>query len=341
MAVQVPRFAWLLEPRIPQEELPTLCHPPENGCDPGGDGTFFPAREPPPIRDEPRIFEGAPAIVYHVRRRDVPRIEIRSDCSLEGKSKRRMFNCRGELLSKGFDLLTFPRKREVLLADMRTDDGVGDFGDRNDVRNALQESPHERFAAHVEHRACVRGQENKGKTISRVHAGGNLGVEHADTVCFRFPGDTRCRGEDATAVHLPGEGCRVSYARRLRGHEHRPRRKTTLFGECRHMLWRATQVQCQGLLKLRAFPERFPPEMTQLQRNRRICRLADMKTQFENSKLEWCKDELRILLERLLEGNYHKSAETVFNHVAHTGVETDLNDDLKLKPTFDEFLKAE
>lgn len=81
--------------------------------------------------------------------------------------------------------------------------------------------------------------------------------------------------------------------------------------------------------------------MTQLQQHRRVCRLADMQTRFENSKLEQCKDELRVLLKRLIEGNYHKSAETVFNHVAHTGVETDLNDDLKRKPTFDEFLKAE
>lgn len=61
--------------------------------------------------------------------------------------------------------------------------------------------------------------------------------------------------------------------------------------------------------------------------------------EYENSKLEWCKKELKALLEKLNEGNYQKTSETVFDHVAHTGVETDMNPELKGKPTLEEFLK--
>ena len=66
-----------------------------------------------------------------------------------------------------------------------------------------------------------------------------------------------------------------------------------------------------------------------------------MEKKFENTKLEWCKNELRILLEKLNNGNYQKTAEVVFDHVAHTGVESDLNPELKKKPTLEEFLSAE
>ena len=66
-----------------------------------------------------------------------------------------------------------------------------------------------------------------------------------------------------------------------------------------------------------------------------------MKTHLENKKLDWCKDELKVLLSRLVEGNYHTTAEFVFDHIAHTGVETDLNKSLKEKPSFDEFMDAE
>jgi hypothetical protein len=62
---------------------------------------------------------------------------------------------------------------------------------------------------------------------------------------------------------------------------------------------------------------------------------------YENTKLEWCRDELKMLLRRLIDGNYHKTAEVVFDHVAHTGVETDMNPALKTKPTLDDFLKSE
>ena len=66
-----------------------------------------------------------------------------------------------------------------------------------------------------------------------------------------------------------------------------------------------------------------------------------MKEIFKNTKLDYCKDELKILLEKLIEGNYHTTAKVVFDHIAHTGVESDLNPELKQKPTFEEFLKSE
>ena len=66
-----------------------------------------------------------------------------------------------------------------------------------------------------------------------------------------------------------------------------------------------------------------------------------MEKKFENSKLDWCKNELSTLLKRLNEGNYQKTAEVVFDHVAHTGVESDLNPELKKSPTLEEFLSID
>lgn len=66
-----------------------------------------------------------------------------------------------------------------------------------------------------------------------------------------------------------------------------------------------------------------------------------MQKKFENTKLDWCKNELKVLLEHLIDGNYHQTAEVVFDHVAHTGVETDMNPELKKQPTLEEFLKSE
>ncbi len=65
-----------------------------------------------------------------------------------------------------------------------------------------------------------------------------------------------------------------------------------------------------------------------------------MNTQFKNPKLEFCKNELKVLLEKLISGNYHTTAEFVFNHIAHTGVESDLDPELKTKPTMEEFLNS-
>jgi len=66
-----------------------------------------------------------------------------------------------------------------------------------------------------------------------------------------------------------------------------------------------------------------------------------MKTTFKNQKLNFCKDELKVLLEKLMAGNFEVSAQTVFDHLAHTGVDTDLNQELKKSPTLEEFLKSE
>ena len=66
-----------------------------------------------------------------------------------------------------------------------------------------------------------------------------------------------------------------------------------------------------------------------------------METIFESKKLDWCKNELKALLKRLQDGNYSQTAEVVFGHVAHTGVETDLKQELKKSPTLGEFLASE
>lgn len=66
-----------------------------------------------------------------------------------------------------------------------------------------------------------------------------------------------------------------------------------------------------------------------------------MNKSFESKKLDWCKDELKALILRLKAGHYDQTADVVFDHVAHTGVETDLKLELKKTPTLDEFLTAE
>ena len=65
-----------------------------------------------------------------------------------------------------------------------------------------------------------------------------------------------------------------------------------------------------------------------------------METVFESKKLEWCKSDLKALLEKLIVGNYHQTAEVIFDAVAHTGVETDINPTLKEQPTLQEFLSV-
>jgi hypothetical protein len=66
-----------------------------------------------------------------------------------------------------------------------------------------------------------------------------------------------------------------------------------------------------------------------------------MNKSFESKKLDWCKDELKVLVLKLKDGHYDQTAEVVFDHVAHTGVETDLNQNLKKIPTLDQFLEAD
>lgn len=66
-----------------------------------------------------------------------------------------------------------------------------------------------------------------------------------------------------------------------------------------------------------------------------------MKTEFKSNKLNFCKNELKLLLKKLIEGNYNQTAEIVFDHVAHTGVETDLSPELKKKPSLEDFLGSQ
>ncbi len=63
-----------------------------------------------------------------------------------------------------------------------------------------------------------------------------------------------------------------------------------------------------------------------------------MEKVIANSKLVWCEEELRALLVRLIEGNYHITAEYLFDHVAHSGVDIKLNPDLE-KITMETFIK--
>lgn len=65
-----------------------------------------------------------------------------------------------------------------------------------------------------------------------------------------------------------------------------------------------------------------------------------METKFKSQKLDFCKNELKVLLEKLISGNYQTTAETIFDHIAHTGVETDLDKNLKKEPTLNEFLNT-
>ena len=60
--------------------------------------------------------------------------------------------------------------------------------------------------------------------------------------------------------------------------------------------------------------------------------------EYKNQKLNFCQKELKVLLDKLMVGNYEVSARTVFDHLAHTGVDTDLDKTLKEKPTFEEFM---
>lgn len=59
-----------------------------------------------------------------------------------------------------------------------------------------------------------------------------------------------------------------------------------------------------------------------------------------NSKFVYCEDELRSLLKKLTEGNYHITAEVVFDHVANTGVEVDMNPSIKNRMTMEKFIEG-
>jgi|GEM_PF-1442964 len=61
----------------------------------------------------------------------------------------------------------------------------------------------------------------------------------------------------------------------------------------------------------------------------------------KNSKLEFCSKELRVLLKRLVAGNYHVTAEFIYDHIANSGVEMKINPSLVGKQSMEAFLKAE
>jgi hypothetical protein len=57
-----------------------------------------------------------------------------------------------------------------------------------------------------------------------------------------------------------------------------------------------------------------------------------------NYKLDHCKIELKALIEKLIEGGYNLTAESIYDHIANSGVEMDLNKDLKNSKSMKEFL---
>lgn len=61
--------------------------------------------------------------------------------------------------------------------------------------------------------------------------------------------------------------------------------------------------------------------------------------EIKNFKLDLCRKELKALLVKLIEGNYHLTAEAIYNHIANSGVEMDLNPKLKNSKTMKEFLE--
>lgn len=63
-----------------------------------------------------------------------------------------------------------------------------------------------------------------------------------------------------------------------------------------------------------------------------------MKSKPTNSKLEYCKPELEALLNRLVEGNYHITAEFIYDHIANSGVDMKIHPELVNKVTMNEFL---
>lgn len=64
-------------------------------------------------------------------------------------------------------------------------------------------------------------------------------------------------------------------------------------------------------------------------------------SQAKNSKLEYCKKELKALLKKLVEGNYQITAEFIYDHIANSGVDMKIHPELEGSKTMEEFLKEE
>ncbi len=58
-----------------------------------------------------------------------------------------------------------------------------------------------------------------------------------------------------------------------------------------------------------------------------------------NTKLKHCKRELAALLNKLIEGNYHVTAEFIYDHIANSGVEMKINPELVNKTSMEDFIK--
>ena len=61
----------------------------------------------------------------------------------------------------------------------------------------------------------------------------------------------------------------------------------------------------------------------------------------KNFKFEYCREELKVLCKKLIEGNYNLTAKVIFDHIANTGVEVDTNPKLKNQISFEEFVEEE
>lgn len=59
----------------------------------------------------------------------------------------------------------------------------------------------------------------------------------------------------------------------------------------------------------------------------------------KNSKLEYCREELKVLLRKLIDGNYHITAEFIYDHIANSGVEMKIHPELQNKTKMEDFLK--
>jgi len=64
------------------------------------------------------------------------------------------------------------------------------------------------------------------------------------------------------------------------------------------------------------------------------------KKEVINTKLAYCEEELKVLLNKLIEGNYHVTAEFIYDHIANSGVEMKINPELDGKQTMEEFLNS-
>jgi len=63
-----------------------------------------------------------------------------------------------------------------------------------------------------------------------------------------------------------------------------------------------------------------------------------MNTEPKNSKLEYCKPELKVLLKKLVEGRYDITAEFIYDHIANSGVDMKIHPELDGQKNMEQFL---